>query len=123
MNVPHEPRSSSQSLIQWLQDQPVRDFTWEPWQLRMVESFQQAITERRLAHRTAPTRRLRCVSVRFTLRPTWLPTPPGTEYPSSAARSMLLTRPAILALASSLTQVYDPWFFIADIETTPDSDF
>lgn len=123
MTVPHEPTPSSQWLSLLHSDLPAQDFRWEPWQREMAESFQQAITERRLVHRTVPIRRRRSVSVRFTLKATWSLTQQDTEYLYQELSFIARTPLAIRALVSSLMREYRPWFSFVSIETRRDSNF
>lgn len=118
MSAPHEPTSSLPSPSRWPSAVPVLGSMSEQSLRSMAESFQQAITERRLVHRTAPTRRVRCVSVRFTLKPMQSPTQRATEFRWQVLNFIPQIPPAIRALVFSSMQEYQPWFSCESIETT-----
>ena len=118
MTGPHEQTPSSQWLSLLQSEAHAQGFTLEPWQRWMAESFLQAITERRLAHPTAPIRPVRSVRVRCTLKLTQSPMQRATVSLSPAVSFMLQTRPAIRALVSSSMQEYLPWFLCESIEMT-----
>lgn len=115
-----EPTPSSRWLSLLHSDLPAQGFRLEPWQRAMAESFQQAITERRLVHRTAPIRRRKYVSVRCTLKLTSSLTLQDMEYLYSELSYIARTPPAIRALVSSLMREYRPWFSFVNIETRVD---
>ena len=123
MSGPHEPIRYSPWHTPWPNEVPAPAFTSDVWQRSMVESFQQDITEHRLVHRTAPIRRPRFVTARFTLKLTPLHTRQGMEYLSRELNFLRRTAPAIHARVCSLMRVYQPWCLLANIETIPDSGY
>ncbi len=122
MNDPAEQTLSSSLPTPWLAGVHAHGYRWEPWQLAMVESWQQVTTEPRLEPPTVPIPRVSHVSVRCTLKLTSLLTLQDMELLWRDARYMLQTVPAIRALVSSLMREYQPWFSIVSIEIKQASD-
>jgi hypothetical protein len=116
MTGPAESTLSSQWLSQLQNAAHAQDFTLEPWQRVMAESFLQDITERRLVHRTAPTPLPRSVNDQFTLKLTASLTQQDMGFHYTVRNSTQPTPPAILALAFSLMQEFHPWSSSVSIE-------
>ena len=123
MNVPHEPTRCSLWLSPSPSDPLALVSTSELSPPSMEGFLPLGIMEHPPELRTAPTPRVRSVSVRFMLKPMSSPTQRDTEFHSQVLRFMQQIPPAIRVPVYSSMLEYLPWFLCENIETKVVSDY
>lgn len=118
MTVPHEPTCSSPSPSPWPSALPALASMSVQSLRSMAESLARDTMVPHQVLRTAPTRRPRCVSVQYTLKPMLSRTQRDMEFLSRVQNYMPQIHPAIRALVYSSMRAYQPWFLCESIETT-----